>query len=142
VPGSALAIDRRARAAFAVLILVQAAHSVEECVYRLFDVFAPARFISGLFTGDLWLGFVLANAVVVSGGAWCYLWRVRPAHPSATGYGWFWACLEVANGVGHLLIAARRGAYFPGVATAPVLIAAAVHLGVSLTRRDALDAAP
>jgi hypothetical protein len=130
-------MDRRARTAFALLILVQAAHSIEEWVYRLFDVFPPARFISGLFTDDLSLGFALANAAVVLAGAWCYFARVRRDHPGARGYALFWACLELANGAGHLLLAARRGGYFPGAATAPALIAAATYLAVCLLWRRA-----
>jgi hypothetical protein len=38
----------QSRRAFLVLILAQAAHSTEEYVFRLFDVFAPARFVSSL----------------------------------------------------------------------------------------------
>jgi len=34
--------------AFLALIVAQAAHSIEEYVFRLFEVLAPARFISGL----------------------------------------------------------------------------------------------
>jgi hypothetical protein len=36
-------MDIRSRTVFLVLILAQAAHSIEEYALRLFDVFAPAR---------------------------------------------------------------------------------------------------
>ena len=54
----------RGRTAFLALIAAQAAHSTEECVFRLYDVFAPARFISGLFSSDLARGF--ASAISLS----------------------------------------------------------------------------
>ena len=115
------------------MILAQAAHSVEEQVYRLFDVFAPARFVSSLFGSDHALGFALANALLVGFGAWCYVARVRPSRPGARGYAWFWTGLEAVNGVSHVFFAIVRGGYFPGVATAPLLLATAAYLGASLT---------
>ena len=75
-------MDSRSRDAFGLLILAQAAHSVEEYFYRLFDVFAPARFVSGLFSSNTALGFALANIGIVLFGACCYLARVRPSHQS------------------------------------------------------------
>jgi len=113
---------------FLALIGAQALHSVEEYFTRLYEVFPPARFISGLFTTDLRLGFAAANVALVSFGVWCYAARVRPDHPGAAGWIWFWALLELGNGLGHLALAANRGSYFPGAATAPLLIAAAVML--------------
>jgi Protein of unknown function with HXXEE motif len=127
-------MDSRSRAAFGLLILAQAAHSLEEYVYRLFDVFGPARFVSSLISDNLALGFALANTALVLFGLWCYLARVRPSYPSARGYAWFWTCLEIVNGVGHVLLSLRRGGYFPGVGTAPLLIAASSYLSVRLTR--------
>ncbi len=127
-------MDSRSRTAFGLLILAQAAHSVEEHVYRLFDVFGPARFVSSVFSSNTATGFALANTCIVLFGAWCYLARVRPSHPSERGYAWFWTCLELANGVGHVLFSIRRGGYFPGVVTAPVLIATSSYLGIRLTR--------
>ena len=127
-------MDSRSRDIFALLILAQAAHSVEEYVYRLFDVFAPARFVSGLFSSNTALGFALANVGIVLFGAWCYLARVRPSHPSGHRYAWFWACLELANGTGHVILSIDRGGYFPGVGTAPLLIVASSYLGTRLMR--------
>jgi hypothetical protein len=129
-----VSVDPRGRTAFGLLILAQAAHSVEEYAQRLFDVFGPARFVSGLFSDDAATGFALANLGLVLFGAWCYLARVRPARPSARGYAWFWTCLELANGVGHVVLSIRSGGYFPGVGTAPLLVGAASYLGVRLWR--------
>ena len=127
-------MDSRSRATFGLLILAQAAHSLEEYVYRLFDVFAPARFVSGLLSSSTALGFALANIGIVAFGVWCYVARVRRQHPSEQAFVWFWTCLEFANGVGHVILSIFRGGYFPGVGTAPLLIVASSFLGVRLMR--------
>ena len=127
-------MNPRAQRAFALLILAQAAHSIEEYLFRLFDVFPPARWVSGLISANLALGFAIANTALVLFGVWCYLARVRPSHRSAQAYAWFWVCLESANGVVHVILAGLEGGYFPGVGTAPLLIATASYLGVALAR--------
>jgi Protein of unknown function with HXXEE motif len=111
------------RTAFLALIAAQAVHSVEEYLFRLYDVFAPARLISDLLGLDRAIGFVAFNAALLLFGLWCYLARVRPARHSGLGFVWFWAVLEIANGLGHIALAIAAGGYFPGVATAPLLLA-------------------
>jgi hypothetical protein len=105
---------------FLALILAQAAHSVEEYVFRLYDVLAPARYVSGLFGVDRQVGFVVVNCALVSFGLWCWYAHVRLGR--GRGLAWFWALIEIANGCAHLALAAIAGGYFPGLATAPLLI--------------------
>jgi len=133
-----VSMDSRSRAAFGLLIAAQAAHSVEEYVFRLFDVFAPARFVGGLFSSNIATGFALANIAIILFGLWCYLAKVRRARSGDRAYAWFWVCLEFANGVGHVVIAGVRGGYFPGVGTAPLLIGVSSYLGARLTRQRQL----
>ena len=125
---------RRAKYLFALLIVAQAAHSVEEYTFRLYDVLAPARFISGLVSSNLARGFVIGNIALVSVGVWCYVARVRPERPSSSAWMWGWVLLEAGNGTGHLLFALSRGGYFPGVGTAPLLLGLAIALGATLAR--------
>jgi hypothetical protein len=112
----------RSRAVFLALILAQAAHSVEEFAFRLYDALAPARYVSGLFGVDRSTGFVIVNAALVLFGLWCWFARVRPGRRGWRGLAWFWALLEIANGCAHLALAGLAGGYFPGLATAPLLI--------------------
>jgi Protein of unknown function with HXXEE motif len=119
---------------FLFLTAAQAAHSVEEYVFKLYEVFAPARLVSGLLSTDLKRGFVIANATLVAFGLWCYVARVRRLHPSALVWCWFWIALETANGVAHLTIAALRGEFFPGMITAPLLLASASYLAFCVLR--------
>jgi hypothetical protein len=119
---------------FLFLVLAQAAHSVEEYVTRLYEVFAPARFVSGLVSSDLSFGFVVVNAAFVALMAWCWAIPVRASWPSARGLAGFWALLELGNGAGHAALALSRGGYFPGAATAPLLLGFAAWLAVLLNR--------
>ena len=131
-------MDRRTQRLFLALIAAQAAHSLEEYFFALYDVFAPARFASGLVSSNLAVGFAVLNAAFVVFGVWCYFARVRPGHSSARAWVWPWILIEAGNGVGHPTIALVRGAYFPGVVTAPVLFVLALALGVRLLHRHDL----
>jgi hypothetical protein len=120
------------RSAFLALMVAQAAHSMEEYVFGLYDVFAPARFVSSLISRDLARGFAVANLGLVLFGIGCYLVVVRPGRPAERGVAWLWTLLELGNGIGHMLLAVSRGRYFPGLATAPFLLGLSLYLGVKL----------
>jgi hypothetical protein len=123
-----------ARSIFLALILAQAAHSVEEYAFRLYDVLAPARYVSALFGVDRQIGFVIVNSALVLLGLWCWFARVRPGRRGWRGLAWFWALLEIANGCAHLVLAGLAGGYFPGLATAPLLIGVGALLVLRLRR--------
>jgi hypothetical protein len=122
----------RLQTAFGAVILAQAAHSTEEYVGRLWESFPPARMVSGLLSQDPARGFLLANLALVTAGLWCWLWPVRRGWAVAVPLAWIWVILEVGNGIGHTLRTLWQGGYTPGVATAPVLLATAIHLGLRL----------
>lgn len=129
----------RFRATFGALVLAQAAHSIEEYAGCLWESFPPARFLTGLISQDLELGFIVINGTFVAFGAWCWLWPVRRAWPSAPVIGGMWVVVELINGVGHPLWSLRQGAYTPGAATAPVLLILALYLAWQM-RSSASDA--
>ena len=122
---------------FLLLILAQALHSTEEFLFRLWDHLPPARFVANLFGIPPPLGFLIANSLLVLFGLWCWLALVRPGRRSARAVAWGWAGLELANGLGHIALALAAGGYFPGVATAPLLIAAGAWLIARLRRTAA-----
>lgn len=117
-------------------MLAQAAHSIEEYAFRLFDVFGPARFVSGLVSEDLAIGFAVVNVSFVLFGIGCYIASVRRRHESARAIAWGWTVVELAHGVGHTMLAVARGGDFPGLATAPFLIGFSVYLAIGLVRND------
>jgi uncharacterized protein (DUF2062 family) len=122
----------RSKLLFFALVIAQAAHSVEEYVTRLFEAFAPARFVSGLVSQDLALGFVVINAVFIGVGAWCYVGPVRAGGAAGRIAAAAWVAIELANSLGHVTIAALSGAYFSGLLTAVLLMVTAVCLLFSL----------
>jgi hypothetical protein len=131
-----------ARLLFLALVLAQALHSVEEYVFRLWDVLAPARAVANAFGLPPALGFAAANAALVAFGLWCYFARVRPGRASAAVYAWGWAIVEGANGAAHLALARNAGGYFPGAVTAVLLLVLAIALGASLRRGPSPDDHP
>jgi hypothetical protein len=113
---------------FLGLAISQAAHSIEEFCFQLFEVFAPARYLSGLVSDNLAFGFAAINSLIVACIFWTYFFRVRPGTRNATAWVWAWSLLELANGFGHFVFTADVGAYYPGVLTAPFLLLFSVAL--------------
>lgn len=120
---------------FLLLICSQALHSIEEYYFSLWEVLAPARYVSGLVSPDLSVGFAVVNAVIVAFGVWTYAWPVRRNRSYALPLVWFWTLLEAANGVGHMMFALASRSYFPGVYTAPLLLVFSGLLAMHLLRR-------
>ena len=136
-------MERRIQFTFLLLILTQAAHSIEEYVFRLHEVWAPARFVSSLLSNDLNTGFIIFNATLVLFGLACYAGAVRPGRRWARLWVWVWIIIELGNGIGHTAVSLWRNAYFPGLITAPLLMLLSAVLAVQVTqfqrqkRRDA-----
>jgi hypothetical protein len=78
-------VEHSRQIVFLLLILAQGAHSVEEYVTRLYEVFAPARFVSSLFSNDLAVGFLIFNGALVAFGLWCWAVPVRSGWHAAHG---------------------------------------------------------
>jgi hypothetical protein len=128
----AIAVSRVQRG-FLALVIAQAAHSIEEYTFRLYDTFPPARLLSSLVSADRARGFLAINVALVAFGFWCALGPARRRSPSATGLMWTWIGIELVNGVGHPLWSIVQGGYTPGVATAPVLLLLALTLARRMT---------
>ena len=124
----------RFQVTFCALILVQAAHSIEEYFGHLWDVFPPARFLTGLVSSNLEGGFILLSVLLLAFGAWCFLWPVRRGWQVAVPLAWLWAVIEIINGIVHPLWSLREGGYTAGLATAPILLLLAVYLVYQLRR--------
>ena len=131
---------KRFQLSFLALISVQTAHSIEEYVGRLYDVFPPARFVTGLISQDRARGFLVFNVALLAFGLWCFIWPVRRQWPLGIPLAWFWVGLELLNGIGHSLWTLRERGYTPGVATAPILLVLALYLAWQLRAGHALSA--
>jgi hypothetical protein len=115
---------------FLALMLAQAAHSAEEYAFRLYDVLAPPQYLAGLLGLDGQAGFAVVNSVLVLFGLWCWIGRVRLGRGRALA--WLWTWVELANGCAHIVLAIWAGGYFPGLATAPLLIGLGALLAARL----------
>ena len=71
-------MSHRSRLFFLLLVVAQVAHSFEGYATRLYEVFAAARFVSGLFSDDVAVGFVIANAIIITVGMGVTLVRFAP----------------------------------------------------------------
>jgi hypothetical protein len=125
-------MSRRSRRLFLLLVITQVAHSVEEYVTRLYEVFAPARLVSGLVSDDAAVGFIIINAIIIVAGFWCYLGPVRSGRGVAWQIAWLWSVIELANGIGHIVFAVLAAGYFSGALTAVFLVCTATCLAISL----------
>lgn len=125
-------LSRSTIGAFAILIVTQAAHSIEEFVTGLYALLPPAALVSSLFASDPMTGFAIANALLVGFGVACWLVAFRNGGRVGRMLAVGWAILETANGLGHIVMAIGAGGYFPGLATAPFLLLGGGWLIVTL----------
>jgi hypothetical protein len=129
----------RFQLSFFALVATQGAHSIEEYVGRLYDVFPAARFVSSLISQDRGRGFVIFNLALLTFGLWCCFWPVRKQWLVAIPLAWFWVVIELINGIGHPLWTLAELRYTPGVATAPILLLLALYLARDLCTGQALQ---
>ena len=136
-------MSQKCRSAFLGLVLLQAVHSVEEYTFGFFDVFPPARLLDDIWPGIARPGFVVFNTALVLFGLWCFFRRVGPGAATARSWAWLWVAIELYNGVAHPIWAVAIRDYNPGLASAPLLLALAVHLarGLRAEGRCAVDQA-
>ena len=127
----------RLEGTFLALVAAQAAHSIEEYYGRLWEVFPPAAFITGLVSEDRQRGFIVINVALFAFGLWCCFWPVRCRWPMARLLVAVWIVIEVINGIGHPLWTLRERGYTPGVATAPILLVLALSLMWQLKKSSA-----
>lgn len=127
-------MHKQIRISFLMLVLVQGLHSIEEYIGKLWEVFIPAKFLSGLVSGNLETGFLVINISLFIFGLLCWYIPVRKNYFYARSVIWFWIIIEIINGIGHPAWALYNGGYVPGAATAPVLLALAVSLLWQLLR--------
>jgi len=116
---------------------------MEEYVFRLWESFPPARFLTGLVSSDHAIGFLVLNVSLVLLGLACWWWPVRRGWAAAVPIASAWVVIELINGVGHPAWSLLQGGYTPGVLTAVALVPIALLLVRRLAdegRRAADDA--
>src|SRR5258705_1340663 len=109
-------MNRRIRITFLLIVLVQGLHSIEEFFGKLWELFAPAKFLSGLVSPDLQNGFITINVGLFIILMLTWLTTFSKTY-STSGLLWLWIILEIINGVGHSVWAIIERSYVPGLAT-------------------------
>ena len=129
-------MNKRIQIIFLLLVLTQGLHSIEEYFGKLWEVFAPAKFLSSLISKNLETGFLIINIILFIFGLWCWLFPVRKNYLIASGLIWFWIIIEMVNGIGHPIWAIYERAYVPGVITAPILLILAIYLSKQIFKHN------
>ncbi len=130
-------MNNRISTTFLLLILTQAVHAAEEYFGKLWEVYAPARFICNLISSDPKTGFLIINTVFIFFSL-LYWWSLLIRKAAFTGLIWFWMVLEILNIGGHLGWTLYKKAYTPGVVTAVILLLLVSYLLKQLLHADAV----
>ncbi len=115
------------------MALGQGLHSIEETYGKLWDVYPPATYLSGLVSADLKSGFIIINVSLFIVLMLTWLSTFSKAW-SPRGLLWIWIVLETINGIGHSVWAIIERSYVPGLATAPLVLFLALWLASLLLR--------
>ena len=126
-------MNRRIRITFLLIALIQGLHSIEEYFGKLWEVYPPATFLSGLVSTNLKTGFIVINIglFIILMLTWLTTFS---KNYSTKGILWLWIILELINGVGHSVWAIIERSYVPGLATAPILFVLALYLARLLSK--------
>lgn len=128
----------RIKAVFLVLVILQALHSVEEYTGKLWEVFAPARLMSGLASANYEKGFIIINSGFFAFGIVSWLLTVKKYIISRF-FIWWWIIIELINGEGYPLVSLFRNSYVPGLISSFFILATAVYLCGLMMRERAIQ---
>lgn len=107
---------------FLDLILLQAAHSAEEFVFRFYDRFPPMKFLYRGAPDLAGPAFLFANTILIMLGLACYFYWVRPGRAGARRVIWAWVIIESFNVIAHLVWAVMIRGDNPGLVTVTLFI--------------------
>ena len=123
--------------ALAIATGIQAIHFAEEAATGFHERLGP---VFGLpeMQFSVFMAFNLA---------WLGIWivsipGVRSAHTGAFFAAWFLAIAGMFNGIGHPLLAAAAGGYFPGLLSSPFIAGASIWLWLQLRRATQANDGP
>ena len=122
----------RIKMTFLLLVLTQGLHSIEEYIGRLWEVYAPAKFLCSLVSKNPETGFLIINIGFFIFGLCCWFFTIRQNHLYTQGLIWFWIIMETINVTGHTVWALSERAYVPGIATVPFLLILVIYLALQL----------
>ena len=126
-------INNKIQVSFLLLAIAQGLHSIEEAIGKLWDVYPPATYLSGLVSDNLKTGFIIINISLFIVLMLTWLGTFSKTF-SVKGLLWFWTIMEMINASGHFIWAIAERSYEPGLVTAPLLLFLAIRLSRLLIR--------
>ena len=127
-------MNNKMRVAFLVLIGLQALHSIEECIFKFYEVFPPMVSMYRNAPAMAQPAFVLANSLLILVGFVCLLRWVWPARRGAKVVAWVWVGAEAFNVIAHCVWAISIRGYNPGLVTGLGFVPVVAYL-IYLLRR-------
>jgi len=127
-------MNNNIRAMFLLLIILQAIHSAEEFIFRLYERFPPMRF---LYQNAPYLAkpaFAVSNASLVLIGLICFFYWVQAARKGARAVVWVWIVIESLNVVAHIVWAILISGYDPGLVTGGLFVPVLIYLCYLMSR--------
>ena len=134
-------MNNKIRAAFLVLVLLQALHSVEELLLKFYEVFPPMALLYRDAPSLARPAFIVSNVVLVGAGLVCWRRWVWPGRRGARTVVWVWVGVEAFNVAAHCVWAVAAGGYNPGLVTGLGLVPVVACLIYLLRRAPAYAAA-
>lgn len=105
-------MNKRIKIAFLLLILIQALHSVEEYIGRLWENYPPAQFLTTLVSDNHERGFIIINVCLFIFGMLVWLAAVQNYAFALVPIS-FLTIMEIINSVGHSVWAVMEKNYVP-----------------------------
>ena len=127
-------MNNKIRVAFLVLIGLQALHSIEEFIFKFYEVFPPMVSMYRNAPAMAQPAFVLANSLLILVGFVCLLRWVWPARRGAKVVAWAWVGAEAFNVIAHCVWAISIRRYNPGLVTGLGFVPVVAYL-IYLLRR-------
>src|SRR4051812_36812405 len=132
-------MSKKIRAAFLMLIVLQALHSTEEFIFKFYDVFPPMVVLYRDHRQLARPAFVVFNVLLFSVGLICLCYWVSPGRRGARTVVWVWVGGETLNVVAHSAWAILIAGYNPGLVTGIMFVPLLIYISYQL-RRPPCDA--
>ena len=121
-------MNNRIQVAFLLLIVLQTLHSIEEFIFRFYEVFPPMVSVYRNAPHLARPAFILANSILVLVGFVCLFCWVWPGKRGAKTVVWVWIGVESFNLIAHCVWAVLIRAYNPGLVTGLGFVPVVVYL--------------
>ena len=121
-------MNNRIQVSFLLLIVLQTLHSIEEFIFRFYDVFPPMVSVYRNAPHLARPAFILANSILVLVGFVCLFRWVWPAKRGAKRVVWVWIGVESFNLIAHCVWAVLIRGYNPGLVTGLGFVPVVVYL--------------